>query len=326
MPPSVPAYSAHPAPHGVGGGVGQSMASALHPAIIGGTSEAVNLQALAPPHQNGYSHGGSVHVQPLAAGWQEAVDTTSGHVFYQNHLTHATYSHGGAVQDQPLPAGWQEAVNTASGHVYYQNHLTHATQWMRPTEQNQGMVTGSHFGQLVIDINGGAFGILPKISVMNASAISGSSGPAHLVVDDQTNDPNQTLEKKATRFDKCMAFVSFFSDLGSRAAFIIPALLKGSTAGFGLYLYTIDLVLLACYAYKARYQEAHYCPGCLYNNLHVLIKGKKLEPCFVSIKTKRFSGTEKFIVGIGSLATLVNVVEGVSDIWCAWDKGGGNIL
>jgi len=238
----------------------------------------------------------------------------------------ASVSHGGSVQVQLLPAGWQEAVDTASGHVYYQNHLTHAAQWMRPTEQNQGMVMGSHFGQLVVDVNGGAFGILPRISVMNTPAISGSSGPAHLVVYDQTNDPNQTLEETASRFDKCMAFVSFLSDLGSRAAFIVPALLKGGTASFGLYLYAIDLLLLACYAYKGVYQEARYCPGCLYNNLHVLIKGKTLNPYFVSIKTKRFSATKKFIVGIASIATLVNVVEGVSDIWCAWDEGGGNIL
>jgi len=141
----------------------------------------------------------------------------------------------------------------------------------------------------------------------------------------QTNDPNQAPEKDATQKNKYVALASFLSDLGSRAAFIVPALLNGGTASFGLYLYTIDLMLLAYYAYKGR-----YCPGCLYTNLHVLIKGKMLEPCFIPMdflpeKTKRFSAKEKFIVGIGSIATIVNVVEGVSGFWCAWDEGGGNI-
>jgi len=294
MTPSMPAYTEQ---NGVGGGGGQSMA--IYPAISGGTSEAVNLQTQAAPHHNVYSQSGS-------------------------------------VQAQPLPAEWQEAVDTTSGHVYYQNHRTHATQWTRPTVLNQRMVTGSNFGQLVIDINGGAFGMLPGIPGMNTannqmlahanSAILGSSGTTNLGLYDQTNDPTQKLEEDASTKDKYMAFGSFLSDLGSRAAFIIPALLKGGAASFGLYLYAIDLLLLACYAYKGVYQEARYCPGCLYNNLHVLIKGKTLNPYFVSIKTKRFSATKKFIVGIASIATLVNVVEGVSDIWCAWDEGGGNIL
>jgi len=136
----------------------------------------------------------------------------------------------------------------------------------------------------------------------------------------QTNDPNQTPEKDAS-WNKWVALASFLSDLGSRAAFIVPALLNGGTASFGLYLYTIDLMLFAYYAYQDR-----YCPGCLYNNLRVLIKGKKLKPCFIPpIETKRFSAKEKFIVGIGSFATIFNVVEGVSGFWCAWDEGGGNI-
>ena len=198
------------------------------------------------------------------------------------------------------------------------------------------MVTGSNFGQLVVDINGGAFGMLPGIPGMNTinnqmlaranSAILGSSGTAHLGLYDQTNDPNQKLEEDASLYEKCMAVVSFLSEVGQRLAFIIPALLPGGTASSGLYLYTIDLLLLVYYASKAKYQEPRYCPGCLYNDLHVLIKGKKLKPYFVSIKTKRFSATKKFIVGIASIATLVNVVDGVSEIWCAWDKGVGNIL
>ena len=73
----------------------------------------------------------------------------------------------------------------------------------------------------------------------------------------QTNDPNQAPEKDATQKNKYVALASFLSDLGSRAAFIVPALLNGGTASFGLYLYTIDLMLLAYYAYKGR-----YCPVC----------------------------------------------------------------
>ena len=62
--------------------------------------------------------------------------------------------------------------------------------------------------------------------------------------------------------------------------------------------------------------KARYCPGCLYNDLHVLIQRKKLKGIFVSLKTKRFSGTKKFIVGMAALATITQVVENVSDNWC----------
>jgi len=51
----------------------------------------------------------------------------------------------------------------------------------------------------------------------------------------QTNDPNQAPEKDATQKNKYVALASFLSDLGSRAAFIVPALLNGGTASFGLY-------------------------------------------------------------------------------------------
>jgi len=197
----------------------------------GGTSESMNLQA----HQNCDMHGDIVYVQPLLAGWQEAIDT-------------------------------------ASGQTYYQNHLTHATQWIRPTAQNQGMVAGTNFGHLVVDVNGGAFGgMLPGIPgmknagnqmLMHANSAM-STGPARPGPLDQTNDETQRLEVDATLLTKIKAFGMFMKDFGQRAAFIIPALIKGAPS-FALYLYAIDFLLLAgkimCHAKKsASTHLSNYC-------------------------------------------------------------------
>jgi len=64
--------------------------------------------------------------------------------------------------------------------------------------------------------------------------------------------------------------------------------------------------------------KQHYCSGCLYNSLHVVIKGKRLKPLFVFIKSRRFSGTKKLnlIVGVVAIATLVQVVESISENYC----------
>ena len=41
--------------------------------------------------------------------------------------------------ENELAAGWQAAVDPSSGQTYYQNHVTHATQWTKPTAED-GMV------------------------------------------------------------------------------------------------------------------------------------------------------------------------------------------
>jgi len=122
------------------------------------------------------------------------------------------------------------------------------------------------------------------------------------------------LDQEATKRDKAMAVVSFLKDLGQRLVFIIPALMKGRRDNT-LYLYLFDLALLFFFWLKQR-----YCPGSLYNHLHVLLKGKKLKPMFVSIRSRRFSGTKKAIVGVSAIASVAQVVRSVADIWCFFNS------
>eukprot|EP00277_Geminigera_cryophila_P007889 CAMPEP_0179432578 /NCGR_PEP_ID=MMETSP0799-20121207/17166_1 /TAXON_ID=46947 /ORGANISM="Geminigera cryophila, Strain CCMP2564" /LENGTH=484 /DNA_ID=CAMNT_0021210045 /DNA_START=847 /DNA_END=2301 /DNA_ORIENTATION=- len=225
--------------------------------------------------------------------------------------------------ENELAAGWQAVVDPSSGQTYYQNHATHATQWRKPTAED-GMVGGLSFGQVVVDVNGGAFGILPGTPGMGnmqnrmmrqASLAMGSGQTQPGGPGDQSNNPTQEFEEDASSWDKAQAVLSFGYALGERALFIVLSVLKGGS--FTLFLFLIDVLLLGFYGHRGVYEDkARYCPGCLYNDLHVLIKGKKLKGIFVSLKTKRFSGTKKFIVGMAALATITQVVENVSDNWC----------
>lgn len=230
----------------------------------------------------------------------------------------------GAPQDSPnATVGWQALVDPSSGRTYYQNHATHATQWTTPTAED-GMVGGLSFGQVVVDVNGSAFGILPGMPGMGnmqnrmmrqASSAMGSGQTQPGGPGDQSNDPTQEFEEDASPGDRASAVQGVVSALGERAIFIVRSALKGGS--FTLFLYLIDVLLLGFYGHKGVYEDKpRYCPGCLYNELHVFIKGKKLKSIFVSLKTKRFSGTKKFIVGMAALASITQVVETVSDNWC----------
>ena len=107
-------------------------------------------------------------------------------------------------------------------------------------------------------------------------------------------------------------YVFFFVlNLAQRLIFIVPAILREDNSSHFLLFYIVDLVLLVHFARSKR-----YCPGCLYNNLHVLMTGKKLKAIFVSFKSRRFSGTKKCIVGMTSIAALIQVGESISRIWC----------
>jgi len=192
-------------------------------------------------------------------------------------------------------------------------------------------VTGTRFGQLVVDVNGGAFGGMNHNALANNQMlvhVNSVTGTARLGPLDQTNDQDQELEEDASPGDRIFAVGMLIYDIFLlRGVFVVQGLIKDGTAPFSLYLYTIDFSLLSYYGYKGFYQKApRYCPGCLYNNLHVVVKNKKLNKYFVSQKSLRFSATKKFIVGIGSIATIVNTVTAVSDIWCNWDEAEGNIL
>jgi outer membrane protein assembly factor BamB len=206
-----------------------------------------------------------------------------------------------------LPNGWQACIDQA-GNTYYQNRITQQTQWEHPARSaiHEGVhqradVFGSSFGGL------GLFDTIHNQYVIQASQALGTTNPVGPV---QTPALTQELDADAATWEKAWAAFNFIKEISQRLIFIIPKLIKGGS-NYELWLYVIDLALLGYFAFKQR-----YCPGCLYNNLHVLIKGKKLKPLLVSIKSRRFSGTKKLIVGVGAIATLVQVVESISEVYC----------
>ena len=128
----------------------------------------------------------------------------------------------------------------------------------------------------------------------------------------QTPAFTQELDEDGSTWERIQAAGGFAKNLSDRLIFIIQTLIKGCLAEQRtLCLYAFDLVFLCYFAKQHR-----YCPVCVYNNLHVLIKGKNLNPLFVSKRTRRFSGTKKLIVGAGAIATVVQVVESISALFC----------
>jgi len=66
----------------------------------------------------------------LPSDWVEALDPTSGQVYYYNSVTHETsWEYPGA----PLPDDWVETTDPSSGQVYYYNSVTQETSWERPS-------------------------------------------------------------------------------------------------------------------------------------------------------------------------------------------------
>jgi len=143
----------------------------------------------------------------------------------------------------------------------------------------------------------------------------------------QTSAVLQDLDEDASKWERIQAAGKFAKDLFDRLIFIVPRFLapesaraegdcdvlttSAATSNFDLYLYGFDLWLLCYFAWQQR-----YCPRCLYNNLHVLITKKKLKPLFDSKGSRRFSGTAKMIVGVSAIATVTQVVEVISKLWC----------
>jgi hypothetical protein len=160
-------------------------------------------------------------------------------------------------------------------------------------------------------VSGSRFGGLQTMTLIQASQSLGTTNSVGLV---QT--PALTQEP-ASMWEKTEAAGWFAKDLFDRLIFIIPKLIKGClTEQSTLYLYAFDLLLLFYFAKRAFAKQERYCPGCLYNNLHVLIWGKTLKPIFVSKGTRRFSGTKKLIVGVSAIATVVQEVEAISELYC----------
>jgi hypothetical protein len=173
-----------------------------------------------------------------------------------------------------------------------------------------------------IDVSGSRFGGLNISQNRMLIQASQSLETTHSVGPVQTPAFTQELDEDASTWERIQAVGMFAKDLFDRLIFIVPELIKrfgdckyssnfDFSSNFDLYLYAFDLVLLCYFAKQQR-----YCPGCLYNNLHVLIKGKNLKPLFVSKRTRRFSGTKKLIVGVGAIATVVQVVKAISQLYC----------
>jgi hypothetical protein len=206
-----------------------------------------------------------------------------------------------------LPNGWQACIDQA-GNTYYQNLITHQTQWEHPARSV--IHDGAHQR---VDVFGSRFG---GLNIQNRMLIQASQslGTSHSIGPVQTSASTQELDEDAsmTTCKRIKAVRGFAKEIFNRLIFIIPNLIKGCLADRKtMYLYAFDLVLLCYFAKQQR-----YCPGCLYNDLHVLIWGRTFKPIFVSKRTRRFSGTKKLIVGISAIATVVQVVEAISQLYC----------
>ncbi|CAM9261639.1 unnamed protein product [Pylaiella littoralis] len=170
-------------------------------ALTSGPSHGRASSGAASPYSSvgGSSVGGAE--EPLPPGWS-AKTTSSGAMYYENHITksttwkrpaapatpaaapshdHSTTSWGSANasggggggggvggQEGPLPPGWS-AKTTSSGKMYYENHDTKSTTWERPTVP-AGHVSGPSYGRAS---SGGA----SPFSSVGGSSVGGEEAP-----------------------------------------------------------------------------------------------------------------------------------------------------
>jgi hypothetical protein len=213
-----------------------------------------------------------------------------------------------AAASLPLPSGWEACTDQVTGRTYYQCHSTHITQWEHPAQS--------------VGVSGSSFGFETNFNVMQNRLLTQSLGSTQVATPGQTARSNlplvlhPELDEEATRNDIYWGGFMVLFNLGQRLIFIIPKVLAGGS-NYELWLYAFDFVLLCYFA-----AQQQYCPGCLYNNVHVLRTNRKLKAIFYSPQS-RFSGTKKLIVGVGSTSTVVQVVESVSDVWCFFKGSAG---
>eukprot|EP00288_Rhodomonas_lens_P019172 CAMPEP_0177694756 /NCGR_PEP_ID=MMETSP0484_2-20121128/3099_1 /TAXON_ID=354590 /ORGANISM="Rhodomonas lens, Strain RHODO" /LENGTH=367 /DNA_ID=CAMNT_0019205647 /DNA_START=27 /DNA_END=1131 /DNA_ORIENTATION=+ len=89
-----------------------------------------------------------------------------------------------------------------------------------------------------------------------------------------------------------------------------------------------ELIVIAFEVVVAIYfgMRRQYLPGCLYNNLHVILTRRKFVPAFES-KSGRFSGTKKFLLGVTGYYTIFGFWETVLSAYCIAtqdDKSGSD--
>ena len=243
----------------------------------------------------------------IERGWRAALDP-NGRTYYQNELTQATqwerphgYEGMRGVEpgvDGAIERGWRAALD-ANGQTYYQNELTQATQWERPHGYE------------------GMRGVEPATQVID-QRVSRQSMPMSAVHSWTYMYCNEEeLEEHATDKDKMISLIGFLFGLGQRLIFIVPAVLEDEPSGT-IYIYFFDILVALYYGIRQR-----YCPGSMYNEIHVFLTGRKFKKMFFS-KSGKFSGWKKLILGLGAGATIIQSMETISRIICFFDLQPGS--
>ena len=200
--------------------------------------------------------------------------------------------------DGAIERGWRAALDP-KGRTYYQNELTQATQWERPHGYE------------------GMRGVEPATQVID-QRVSRQSMPMSAVHSWTYMYCNEEeLEEHATDKDKMISLIGFLFGLGQRLIFIVPAVLEDEPSGT-IYIYFFDILVAIYYGIRQR-----YCPGSMYNDIHVFLTGRKFKKMFFS-KSGKFSGWKKLILGLGAGATIIQSMETISRIICFFDLQPGS--
>ena len=200
--------------------------------------------------------------------------------------------------DGAIERGWRAALDP-NGQTYYQNELTQATQWERPHGYE------------------GMRGVEPATQVID-QRVSRQSMPMSAVHSWTYMYCNEEeLEEHATDKDKMISLIGFLFGLGQRLIFIVPAVLEDEPSGT-IYIYFFDILVAIYYGIRQR-----YCPGSMYNDIHVFLTGRKFKKMFFS-KSGKFSGWKKLILGLGAGATIIQSMETISRIICFFDLQPGS--
>ena len=200
--------------------------------------------------------------------------------------------------DGAIERGWRAALDP-NGRTYYQNELTQATQWERPHGYE------------------GMRGVEPATQVID-QRVSRQSMPMSAVHSWTYMYCNEEeLEEHATDKDKMISLIGFLFGLGQRLIFIVPAVLEDEPSGT-IYIYFFDILVAIYYGIRQR-----YCPGSMYNDIHVFLTGRKFKKMFFS-KSGKFSGWKKLILGLGAGATIIQSMETISRIICFFDLQPGS--
>ena len=200
--------------------------------------------------------------------------------------------------DGAIERGWRAALDP-NGQTYYQNELTQATQWERPHGYE------------------GMRGVEPATQVIDQRVFRQGMPMSAVHSWTYMYCNEEELEEHATDKDKMISLIGFLFGLGQRLIFIVPAVLEDEPSGT-IYIYFFDILVAIYYGIRRR-----YCPGSMYNDIHVFLTGRKFKKMFFS-KSGKFSGWKKLILGLGAGATIIQSMETISRIICFFDLQPGS--